>query len=146
MMSNEILYVEKSQPVMGRPRKELDERDWQYAEKLAALMCTAAEIGGVFGMSEDTLLKRIREKYDLTFTAWSEQFTAEAKIALRRAQFQSALDGNASMLQFLGRIYLGQNPTTNVSIQTYDPNKDIRNAWKYMEENRYSDVIEAERT
>ena len=131
-----------SAPIMGRPRKELDDKDWQYAEKLAGLMCTAQEIGSVFGMSEDTLLKRIKERYGLTFTAWADQFTAEAKIALRRAQFQSALDGNASMLQFLGRIYLDQNPTNKVSVSAYDPNKDIRRAWKVLEETEYEATID----
>jgi len=116
-------------PVMGRPRKELDEKDWQYTQKLAGMMCTCAEIASVFGFSEDTLQRRIKERYGLTFAAWSDQFTADAKIALRRAQFQSALDGNVSMLQFLGRIYLDQNPTSKLVVQNHSA-RDVRQAWK----------------
>lgn len=130
---------------MGRPRKELDDKDWQYAEKLAGMMCTCAEIGAFFGMSEDSFNRRLKERYRMTFAPWSEKFTAEAKIALRRAQFQSALDGNASMLQFLGRIYLNQNPTTNVSVQTINPKTDLRLGWQKFEEYAHGEVIEAER-
>jgi len=142
-MSKDLTITRQAPATMGRPRKELDDKDWLYAEKLAGMMCTCAEIGAFFGMSEDSFNRRLKERYGITFAPWSEKFTSEAKIALRRAQFQSALDGNASMLQFLGRIYLGQNPTTNVSVKTYNPKLDLRLGWQMFDEFARDEAIEA---
>lgn len=125
---NILVDINKNQSIMGRPRKELNEKDWLYAERLAAMMCTCSEIASVFGISEDTLQRRIKERYGTTFAVWADSFTGEVKIALRRAQLQSALDGNASMLQFLGRVYLEQNPTNNLNINSISK-IDIRKGW-----------------
>jgi hypothetical protein len=81
----------------GRPRANVDDR--QVLE-LAKIGCTMAEIAAVVGTSVDTLERRFAE----TIRAGREM----GRSSLRRAQWKLALSGNASMLMFLGKFYLGQ--------------------------------------
>lgn len=89
----------------GRPRKELDQRQ---LDELVQLQCTAKEISAVFGMTEDTLNARIHEMHGCNFSEYFRRHRGAGFVALRRAQMASALKGNVSMQQWLGRQWLGQ--------------------------------------
>jgi len=92
-------------PKMGRPPIEID---WVEFDKLLNLQATKKEIAGWFNCSEDTLENKIREKHDMTFSAYFDLRSQGGKISLRRKQFQTAMSGNVSMLIFLGKQWLGQ--------------------------------------
>jgi len=83
---------------MARPRKVIDERQ---VEALASIMCTNAEIAAVLDCSSDTLERR--------FTAVLEKGRLKGKQSLRRKQYQLAMDGNATLLIWLGKQHLGQS-------------------------------------
>ena len=78
---------------------------------LAALGCTQPEIQHLLACSPDFLAS----KSDIL-----AQGRARLKYSLRRAQLKQALKGNASMLIWLGKTYLGQKeqPDTNLSQHT----------------------------
>ena len=42
-----------------------------------------------------------------------EELTKEDKLALRKAQWEKAMEGDTKMLIFLGKQYLGQKDTPN---------------------------------
>ena len=52
-----------------------------------------------------------------------DEITIEEKIALRKKQFDLAMEGNVQMLIFLGKQYLGQKD--NLPIEFNKPIKDI---------------------
>ena len=78
---------------------------------LAALGCTEPEIQHLLACSPDFLAS----KSDILASG-----RARLKHSLRRAQIKQALKGNASMLIWLGKTYLGQKdqPDTNLSQHT----------------------------
>jgi methylphosphotriester-DNA--protein-cysteine methyltransferase len=113
---------------MGRPVRAFTPKDWETVDKLCQLMCTAEEIAGFLDVSVDTLYRRIKETHDLTFAEYLTQKRVGAQIALRRAQWQSAMNGNVAMQIFLGKQYLGQSNKMDVTATAKEV--DIREVWK----------------
>lgn len=89
----------------GRPRKELNQ---QTFEGLCEIQATLEEIAGVLRVSEDTVERWCERTYDLGFAECFKKFSAGGKTSLRRYQFDLAKKGNATMLIWLGKQYLGQ--------------------------------------
>jgi len=69
-------------------------------KKLAALHCTYKEMAEFFDVNVETL------KYNFRDIITKEQ--SKTKQALRKAQLKVALDGNTTMLIWLGKQILGQ--------------------------------------
>jgi hypothetical protein len=90
---------------MARPRLELDERQ---IRELAKINCTMEEISAVMGCSVDTLERRyadiIKEERNI------------GKSSLRRWQFKAAASGNAALLIWLGKQYLGQRDKEDIDL------------------------------
>lgn len=89
----------------GRPRKELDQHTF---EGLCEVQCTLEEIAHVLDVSEDTVERWCKRTYELGFADAYKKFSAAGKTSLRRYQFDLAKKGNAIMLIWLGKQYLGQ--------------------------------------
>jgi hypothetical protein len=68
-------------------------------EALASIMCTTEEIGAVVGCSKATLERR--------FMAALEKGRLRGKQSIRRKMYHLAMDGNATMLIWLSKQYLG---------------------------------------
>lgn len=90
---------------MGRPKKQFD---WESFQKLCDIQCTIEEIARFFNLSVDTIERRVKEKYKITFAEHYKIASAQGKMSLRRKQFEIALNGNVGMLIWLGKQYLGQ--------------------------------------
>lgn len=109
--------------------------DWDEMEKLCSLHCTKVEIAWFFRIDEDTLAKRIKEKYNMTFSEYFKMASSEGRISLRRKQYQLAVDGHPAMLIWMGKQYLDQKepstlilPPGNVVVSlAYDPTKRLMN-------------------
>jgi hypothetical protein len=98
-----------NRPKGGRPKKLLSDEDFREAVSMVEEMATAKEVADAFGMCEDTLNARLRERGCSGFSGfYQKKHVAQGKIRLRRAQFRAAAAGNASLLIFLGKNYLGQ--------------------------------------
>lgn len=89
---------EKEKRPVGRPKIEIDE-DLLY--KLALIHCTMKEMVEIIGVSEDTLKRN--------FAGIINKGKAEGKSRLRRKQIEVAMQGNPTMLIFLGKALLGQS-------------------------------------
>jgi len=88
----------------GRKRLELDERQ---IHSLAEIQCTMIEIASVMGCSVDTLERRFAD----TIKSGREL----GKSSLRRMQFKKAMEGNPTMLIWLGKHYLEQREEVRMS-------------------------------
>jgi hypothetical protein len=88
----------------GRKRLELDERQ---IHALAEIQCTMIEIASVMGCSVDTLERR--------FADVIKNGRESGKSSLRRMQFKKAMEGNPTMLIWLGKHYLGQKEEVRLS-------------------------------
>ena len=90
---------------MGRPKKEID---FNVVDKLCAIQCTGEEIASVVGVDYDTLQRKIKEDFGMTFTEYFELKRSSGKASLRRMQWKAAESGNTTMQIWLGKQYLGQ--------------------------------------
>jgi len=90
---------------VGRPLKVIN---WEEVDKLIALQCTRDEIASFIGVDETTLKDAIRREHGLDFPSYFALKRGAGKASLRRRQFESALEGNATMLIWLGKQWLGQ--------------------------------------
>ena len=105
----------------GRPRKEIDQNTF---EGLCEIQCTLQEIAGVLRVSEDTVERWCERTYELGFADAYKKFSATGKTSLRRQQFELARKGNAAMLIWLGKQYLGQTDKPNPDESDEEVNVD----------------------
>ena len=90
--------VEVEGRVIGRDKKVVPPNE---VYKLAQIGCKDTEIAAWFGIDENSL----RYNFSVELLKGRENL----KQSLRRAQLSLALSGNAVMLIFLGKNYLGQS-------------------------------------
>ena len=90
---------------MARPRIELTEEMRQQIIELSAVRCTQDEAAFNLGISPSTFDRWLKHK---DIRALWERGEAQGKMSLRRAQFETALAGNPTMLIWLGKLMLGQ--------------------------------------
>lgn len=88
---------------MGRPRKEIDFREF---ESLCKLQCTIPEICEWFHITECTLQARVQEQYGETFSCVYQKKSTGGKISLRRNLFKLS-ESNVAAAIFLAKNYLG---------------------------------------
>lgn len=82
---------------MARPKLEINP---DHVREMAAIGCRTVEIAQVLGCSTDTIEGR--------FSAELNKGRSEGKTKLRRLQWASAENGNATILIWLGKQLLGQ--------------------------------------
>jgi hypothetical protein len=75
--------------------------DTKQIEELISLGASEAEIADLMGISETEFRQRFRKL--------ATKAKVHRSISLRRAQLQSAMDGDVRSLIFLGKQYLGQS-------------------------------------
>lgn len=90
---------------VGRPNAPFSYKELDY---LCSIGCTASEIAGFFDIHLETLRRRVKKEFGLTFNQYYERRSQGIKIALRRAQIHSAIEGDTNMQKFLGINLLGQ--------------------------------------
>lgn len=100
---------------MGRPRKEIDQKQF---ENLCGIQCTQQEICDWFGVCEDTLNAWCKRTYKAGFSEVFRQKRGKGKVSLRRSQWMMA-EKSANMAIWLGKQYLGQKD--QVETKTADP-------------------------
>jgi len=99
----------------GRPPKVLSTEDKAAIKSLATVYASWNEIADDIGWSTSTLQKN-QEAKDIYHKGVSK-----GKTSLRRAQFRVALEGNPTMLIWLGKIHLNQKEVRDVVVDTDGP-------------------------
>lgn len=97
----------------GRPEKQIDKEQF---EKLCQLQCTIEEFCCYFDCDDKTLTKWCKKTYGKGFSEIFNIKRGNGKISLRRKQFAVALEGNPTMLIWLGRNLLGQTDKIDLSV------------------------------
>ena len=90
---------------MARPLTEID---WDQVDKLCAIHCTGEEQAAVLGVDYDTLNAACKREHKMGFSDYFKQKASHGKMSLRRKQYTTAMDGNTTMLVWLGKNWLGQ--------------------------------------
>ena len=121
----------------GRPRKEVD---FDKIDALCQYHCTAQEIIAHlqifdYDISQDTIERRIKERFNSTFAEYIEQkHNAHAKPTLRKWQWAAAEKGNPSMLIWLGKQYLQQSDKTETEARNLNVNFTAPSQYETPEE------------
>jgi len=106
----------------GRPKIEVD---FAEVDKLCQIQCTGEEIASFFEISYDTLERRCKEQFKVSLAEYIKEKSAKGKSSLRRLQWKAAMNGNVTMLIWLGKQYLGQADKTNyIDESNYNNNKE----------------------
>lgn len=99
----------------GRPRKQVDE---PTLEQMASMGCTTAEMAETLGVSPDTL--------ERNYAASIKRGAALRNYSLRRRQLELAMEGNPTMLIWLGKQLLGQRDKAPPEDELKDEDTAIR--------------------
>lgn len=91
--------MSKTEAKAGRPVKEFTEEEKQIIIRMSEIFCSQAEIAYAMGVHRDTIAKQ---------KELLEEGKARGRTKLRRAQMEKALEGNPTMLIWLGKQLLGQ--------------------------------------
>lgn len=92
----------------GREPIEFTEKMWTQIEEMCGIHCRKEEICAIMDVSEDTLERRIKEKYNISFAEYFAKKSANGKMSLRRRQYTKAMDGDNTQLIWLGKNWLKQ--------------------------------------
>jgi adenylate kinase family enzyme len=106
---------------MSRPEKIID---WNRVDDLLKAGCLGTEIAATFDVHPQTFYSRVEEKYNCSFTHYSQERRALGESLIREKQFQKALGltdtGDNTMLIWLGKNRLGQRNEDKLSIVTQE--------------------------
>jgi IS30 family transposase len=82
--------------------------DWDKVDKMCAIHCTGEEIAAILDVDYDTLQRSCKREKKKKFADYIRQKSSNGKMSLRRRQYSAAMEGNATMLVWLGKNWLGQ--------------------------------------
>ena len=89
----------------GRPKIDIK---WDEVEKYLIAGASGQAIADTLGICNETLYRRCKEIYKMNFTDYVAKKRQKGNSMLHYKQYQAAMDGNVSMLIWLGKQRLGQ--------------------------------------
>ena len=103
----------------------LTEIDFKTLIGLCKIQCTGEECAAILDMDYDTLNRRLGEEGEVGFTDYFKRHSSHGKASLRRKQIAVAMDGNPTMLVWMGKQHLGQTDKSDFSSSdgSMSPNK-----------------------
>lgn len=130
---------------MARP--VVHELDIRQIKELAEIQCTMGEIASVMGCSVDTLERRYAEVI--------KEGRDHGKSSLRRMQYKKALEGNPTMLIWLGKHYLDQKeavqllgtqePEVRKLLQRWEDGRDLSTGAPFKKSAKKTQEVEEEK-
>jgi len=94
--------------------------NYEILNKLCNIHCIGEECASILEIDYDTLNNRLKEDGHGGFSDYFKKHSAKGKMSLRRKQIESALDGNTTMLIWLGKQYLDQKDQAVVDNRSSD--------------------------
>tara|TARA_R110000782_G_scaffold5154_1_gene17971 strand:- start:464 stop:814 length:351 start_codon:yes stop_codon:yes gene_type:complete len=104
-----------------RGHRQLIEIDWQKVDNMCAIHCTGEEQASILGVDYDTLNSACKRVKKCSFSEYFKQKGANGKMSLRRRQYTAAMEGNTTMLVWLGKNWLGQSDQSDTQIAAAAP-------------------------
>lgn len=111
---------------LGRPQLPIN---WDIVDALCTVQCTMEEIASALGVSVDTLDNALKRDKKTTFSDYFKEKRRTGFVSLRRKQFQAALNGNVTMMIWLGKQYLNQRDRQEVT-RGDDPLQELLNEFQ----------------
>lgn len=107
---------------MARPRKELENIEFDGWDQLDALIVWASEeyCAEKLGLDIGTLATRIKERHGVSFSEYKRKRQEPMRINLLKKQYDVAMSGNVSMLIWLGKQHLGQKDKIEQEVKEVD--------------------------
>lgn len=90
----------------GRPKVTIN---WSEVDKYLKAQCDGVGIAAILGVHPATLYRACEETHKVNFANYSQAKKAEGKELLRQKQMEVAIDGDKTMLVWLGKQYLDQS-------------------------------------
>lgn len=105
---------------MGRPKLlDNDEKTRKQFETLMGIpFVTSQVISDFFGVGNSTFIRWVKQTYGLTFDELKAQKQEGLKLKLAGKQFEVAMQGNVSMLIWLGKQWLGQRDKEDIDLSS----------------------------
>jgi hypothetical protein len=91
-------------PPIHKPKK----LPWEEIEKLCKIDCTGEEIAAFIDCDYDTLQTACKRINKIPISEYIKIKRGAGNVSLRRRQFKTAMEGNTTMLIWLGKQRLGQ--------------------------------------
>jgi len=82
---------------------------WEQVDSMCGIQCTGEEISAVLGCDYDTLASACKREKECSFSDYIAQKRSSGRMSLRRKQYSTAMEGNATMLVWLGKNWLSQS-------------------------------------
>ena len=102
----------------GPDKIEFSAKEWKQMADLAEHMWSAEEVAGFFGISVDTLERRIKEEYGQKWSEWCKPHHDKFRGALRSAMASKALkERDKGMQIYLSKNYLGMTDKTDIDMK-----------------------------
>lgn len=118
---------------------------WDLFDNLCHIQCKPGEIASVFNTTTDRLNDACHRVHGKNLREYRNERAEGGRCALRRKQWEIALEGNVTMLIWLGKNTLGQADA--VPAQAANEARDVAIARKAVEKNpKLIDEIFAETT
>ena len=89
----------------GRAKLEID---WDRVDHMLEAGCTGVNVASSIGCHPDTLYHRCLDERGVGFSQYAASKKACGDSRLYERQFDLAVEGNVTMLIFLGKVRLGQ--------------------------------------
>lgn len=89
----------------GRPKSDIN---WAIVDSLLEAGCSGAEISANLGINPATLYDRCQSDHKRMFSEYSQEKQSKGDSLLRKAQFDKALNGDNTLMIWLGKCRLKQ--------------------------------------
>lgn len=100
---------------MSRPEKPID---WARVDKLLMAGCEGVEIAPHFNMHVNTFYDRVAKHYGIGFTEYSCSKKKEGDSLLLEKQYDKAVEGDNTMLIWLGKQRMNQSDKSKDEINS----------------------------
>lgn len=108
----------KNKPPAKRRTKPFAKIDWDQVDTMCGMHCTGEEQAGILNVDYDTLNSACKREKGMGFSDYFKQKSSSGRMSLRRRQYSLAMDGNSTMLVWLGKNWLGQTDKSEVTQTT----------------------------
>lgn len=116
---------------VGRPFAEID---WEKVGTMLEQGCTTEGIAATIGVERSTLRRRCWHDNKIRYTAFVQQKRAKGNDQLRAVQYRLAIEGNPTMLVWLGKQRLGQSDKTELTGKSGEPLQVVTRVVRVCEE------------
>jgi hypothetical protein len=92
----------------GEAHRPLIPIDWKQVDEWLKRGSLGTHIAACLGISSDTLYDRCQQEHGIGFSEYSRQKKSVGDTNLLGKQYDEAMNGNTSLLIWLGKVRLGQ--------------------------------------